>query len=150
MRVFFAVSLLLACMPAVAKPVLTVTCAEPEGPRTDFYRGKFEDKRDGFSGVTPTFIFDSEKPRSATVLFGPAAWAKDAGAKDSGAFEAAVIVRNSEQISLVASTGTHIIQLYTLFPKKGIAYFTLHKYLPFEDGVASATTLISKCTFSSN
>jgi hypothetical protein len=142
MRVFFAVSLLLACMPAVAKPVLTVTCAEPEGPRTD--------KRDGFSGVTPTFIFDSEKPRSATVLFGPAAWAKDAGAKDSGAFEAAVIVRNSEQISLVASTGTHIIQLYTLFPKKGIAYFTLHKYLPFEDGVASATTLISKCTFSSN
>ena len=96
------------------------------------------------------FIFNDDKPKSATVIFGPAANAKEIGVKDPGAFEAVVLVQNSEQVTLVTSTGTHIAQMYTLFPKKGIGYFTLHKHLPFQDGVASTATLVSKCEFVSS
>ena len=127
---------------------MTVTCTEPKGPRIDFYGGKFEEKQDGFAGVKPIFIFDDDKPSSATVIFGPAAWTKEYGYKRDGAFEAAVVVRNSEQITLIASTGTHIAQMYSLFPRNGIGYFTLHKYLPFQDGVASTATFVSRCEFS--
>ncbi len=126
---------------------MTVTCTEPNGPRVDFYGGRFEEKQDGFAGVKPTFIFTDDKPKSVTVIFGPAATARELGIKDAGAFEAAVVVQNSEQITLVASAGTHIAQMYSLYPKKGIGYFTLHKHLPYQDGVASTATLVSKCEF---
>ena len=50
---------------------MIVTCAEPNGPRVDFYGGKFEEKKDGFAGVKPIFTFDYDKPKSAIVTFGP-------------------------------------------------------------------------------
>ena len=147
MRIFKAVVVAAVCFSAQARPIMTVTCTEPTGPRVDFYGGRFEEKQDGFVGVKPMFIFNDDKPKLATVIFGPTATAKELGVKDAGAFEAAVVVQNSEQISLVASTGTHIAQMYSLFPKKGIGYFTLHKHVPFQDGVASTATLVSKCEF---
>ena len=147
MRILTGIVVLVMCFSAQARPVMTVTCNEPNGQRVDFYDRKFEEKQDGFAGVKPMFIFNDDKPSSAVVIFGPAAGVKELGLKDTGAFEAVVVVRNSEQITLVASTGTHIAQMYSLFPKKGIGYFTLHKYLPFQDGIASTATLISKCEF---
>jgi hypothetical protein len=144
MRLLTALVLVVLSFYVQARPVMTITCTEPSGPRTDYYGGKFEDKKDGFDSVTPTFIFDDEKPEQVTVIFGPAKWVKDAG-YDPGAFEATVLLKNSEQITMIASTGTHIGQMYSIFPEKGIGYFTLHKYLPFEGGVASTATLISKC-----
>ena len=147
MRTSIAFLAAITCLAAYARPILTVTCSEPNGPRIDFHGGKYEDKQDGFSGVRPTFIFNDDKPQHATVIFGPTASAKDMGYKDTGAFDAVVLVRNSDQITLIASTGTHIAQMYTLYPKKGIGYFTLHKHLPFQDGVASTATLLSKCEF---
>ena len=147
MRILTGIVVSAMCLSAQARPVMTVTCNEPNGQRVDFYSGKFEEKQDGFAGVKPTFIFNADNPRSATVIFSPASGAKEMGIKDSGAFEAVVVVRNSEQITLIASTGTHIAQMYSLFPKKRIGYFTLHKHLPFHDGIASTATLISKCEF---
>lgn len=147
MRTITFVVLGMACLSAQAKPTMTVTCSEPNGQRVDFYGGRFEDKQDGFAGIKPTFIFSDDNPKSATVIFGPASSARELGFRDPGAFEVVVVIQNDEQITLVASTGTHIAQMYSLYPKKGIGYFTLHKHLPFQDGVASTATLISKCEF---
>ena len=139
--------LLLYVPVAVAGANLVVTCSEPSGPRTDYYAGKFEHSQDGFAGVRPTFIFDDATPKVAIVVFGPSQHAVAIGVKDPGAFEAAVVVKTSEQISLVASTGSHIAQLYTLFPQKGQGFFTLHKHLSLFGGVASTATMFSKCEF---
>lgn len=144
MRLLTALVLVVLSFYVQAHPVMTITCTEPHGPRIDYHNGKFENTKDGFDDVTPTFIFNDEKPEQVTVLFGPAKWAKDAG-YDPGAFEATILLKNSEQITMTASTGTHIGQMYSIFPKKGLGYFTLHKYFPFGSGLASTTTLISKC-----
>lgn len=138
-----AIFLTLACCSAQARPVMTITCNEPNGTRTDFYEGEFQEEQDGFAGVTPTFIFDDKKPQLATVIFKPSGLAKAMGLKDSSAFN--IIVQNSDQITLVEATDTNLAQMYTLFPKKGIGYFTLHKYTAGRDGEASTGTLIAKC-----
>jgi hypothetical protein len=122
---------------------MTITCDEPNGTRTDFYEGEFQEEQDGFAGVSPTFIFDDKKPQLVTVLFKPAALAKEMGFKDSNTFK--IIVQNTDQITLVEASNTNIAQMYTLFPKQGIGYFTLHKYKAVRDGEASTGTLIAKC-----
>lgn len=131
----------------VARPVLTVSCTEPAGSRIDHYGGKFVEGQDGFTGVLPVFIFDDANRSQATVVFGPTRPAVSAGVRDTGAYEATVLVNTPEQITLMASTGTHIAQMYSLYPKAGLAYFTLHKHLPVQGGVASTATMVSKCEF---
>lgn len=138
-----ALFLMVACCTAQASTVMTITCDEPNGMRTDFYEGEFQEEQDGFAGVTPKFIFDDKKPQLVSVLFEPAALAKKMGFKDSSTFK--IIVQNTDQITMVEASNTNIAQMYTLFPKKGIGYFTLHKYTAVRDGEASAGTLIAKC-----
>jgi hypothetical protein len=142
-RTAAAFFLMIACGSAHARPVMTIACDEPNGTRTDFYEGEFQEEQDGFAGVTPKFIFDDKTPQLATVLFEPAALAKQMGFKDSSTFK--IIVQTTDQITLVEASNTNIAQMYTLFPKQGIGYFTLHKYMAVRDGEASTGTLIAKC-----
>lgn len=140
---FAAIILTAACFSVHARPVMTITCDEANGTRTDFYAGEFREEKDGFAGVKLKFIFNDKKSQLATVIFEPAATAKQMGFKDSKNFK--IIVQNTNQITMVDATNTNIAQMYTLFPKQGIGYFTLHKYTVVQGGEASAGTLISKC-----
>jgi hypothetical protein len=142
--VFAAIFLTLACFSAQARPVMTIQCDEPNGERIDFYEGDFEEKQDGFAGVEPKFIFDDKKPQIATVILEPANLAKEMGLKASSTFN--ILVQNTDQITMISSTDKNIVQMYTLFPKKGIGYFTLHKYTAtVREGEASTGTLVAKC-----
>lgn len=128
-----------------ANPVMTIACDEPTGQRTDFYAGDFEESDDGLVDVKPKVIFDSQKPQTATVLFEPKGMVEKLGLKSTSTFK--IMVQTTEQITMTATTDNNIAQMYTFFPKKGIGYFTLHKYnTAVRNGEASTGTLIAKCT----
>lgn len=143
-RTAAAVFLTVACFSAHARPVMTITCDEPNGTRTDFYEGDFQEQQDGLAGVTPRFVFDDTKPQIATAFYEPAAIAKQIGFKESIAFK--IIVQTTEQITMLAPPNEkNVVQMYSIFPKQGIGYFTIHRYMAVKDGEASAATLLTKC-----
>jgi hypothetical protein len=123
---------------------MTITCDAANGTRTDFFAGEFEQHPDGFDDIKPKFVFDAKNPKIATVTFEPAAIVKQLGLKDR--YEFNIILNNSDQITMVATEGSNIARMYTLFPKQGVGYFTRHKYLAVQGGDAGTRTLVSKCT----
>lgn len=142
-RSFAVIFLMGVCFSVQARPVMTITCDEPNGTRTDFYAGEFKEEHDGFAGIKPKFVFNSKKPQLVNFILEPAATAKKMGFKDTNILK--VIVQNTDQITMVAATDTNIAEMYTIFPKKGIGYFSLHKYTAVQDGEASTATFIAKC-----
>jgi hypothetical protein len=138
----------LACFSVQARPVMTITCDDANGTRTDFYAGEFEQKPDGFDDIKPKFVFDDKNPKAAIVTFEPVEIAKKMGFKAVNLFN--IIVQSTDQITMVAADATNVARMYTLFPKKGIGYFTRHKYDTASGGDASTRTLISKCNVVKN
>ena len=74
-----ALAVLVALPAAYSKPVLTVTCDEPEGLRFDYGEinlagdpppPEIKLSRDGFKGVNPTFLLNDTAPDILTVIFG--------------------------------------------------------------------------------
>ena len=127
-----------------ASPVMTIQCDEPNGTRTDFYGGEFQESHDGFAGVKPRILFDSKKAQNTTVLLEPADLAKQLGfKKTSNVFK--IASQNTDHISMVGHSDTTTTHLYTLYPKLGVGYFTIHHYADVHNGEASTATLIAKC-----
>ena len=142
----FLFSLLLASitLTANANPVMTVQCDEPNGTRTDFYAGQFRESQDGFAGVKPRILFDSKKAQNTTVLLEPADLAKQLGfKKTSNVFK--IVSQNTNHISMIGHSDTTTTHLYTIYPKLGIGYFTIHHYADLNNGEASTATLLAKC-----
>ena len=142
----FLFSLLLASITLTvnANPVMTVQCDEPNGTRTDFYAGQFRESQDGFAGVKPRILFDSKKAQNTTVLLEPADLAKQLGfKKTSNVFK--IVSQNTNHISMIGHSDTTTTHLYTIYPKLGIGYFTIHHYADLHNGEASTATLIAKC-----
>jgi hypothetical protein len=141
----FALMLLgIVSLNSHARTVMTVVCDEPNGSRLDFYAGEFREDQDGFAGIKPKFIFSDKKAQYATVLLEPADLAKKLGfKKTTNLFK--IILQDSEQITMVAPTDTHLAQMYSIFPKKGIGYFSIHRYNPVQNGEATNATLSTKC-----
>lgn len=140
-----AIFLFIACYSAQAKPVMTITCDEPNGTRTDFYAGEFKDDKDGFAGVTIKIIFDSKKPQQVKVLYEPAKLAKEIGIKNpTSIFK--IVAQNTDKVTIMGQPDTNNIHLYSLFPKLGIGYFTIHRYAQLRAVEASVGTLVGKCT----
>jgi hypothetical protein len=100
MRLLF---LLLAFFPlaAMCKPVLTATCGEPVGTRYDQENGVLLTKPDGFSGVTPVFILDDEKPKVITFIWGAAAWVQKELDQKVSAQEAVIVSTSKDKITAV-------------------------------------------------
>lgn len=136
--------LLTTCLTVHANTVMTVQCDEPNGTRTDFYAGEFKEIQDGFAGVKPRIVFDSKKAQNTTVLLEPADLAKQLGfKKTSNVFK--IASQNTDHISMVGHSDTTTTHLYTLYPKLGVGYFTIHHYANLHNGEASTATLIAKC-----
>lgn len=127
-----------------ASPVMTIQCDEPNGTRTDFYGGEFKESQDGFAGVKPRILFDSKKAQNTTVLLEPADLAKQLGfKKTSNVFK--IVSQNTDHISMIGHSDTTTTHLYTLYPKLGVGYFTIHRYANISNGEASTGTLVAKC-----
>lgn len=121
------VALMIFAPTALAKPVLTVTCSEPSGSRYDFVQGQLKQQPDGFSGATPVFVLDDSKPKNLTVIWGNAKWAKDAGIPPS-AEDASIQFANENMITAVFVDALGAVKMYSLYPEKGVVYFTQHRY----------------------
>jgi len=149
MRIFTFVWLLFVLDPAFAKPILTATCEEPIGSRFDQVSGKVEIRDDGFTGVRPVFILDDEKPGKLLFIWGPAQWAKDAGV-ETKALEAIIVSTTADKITAVRldDQAAGVMQMFSLYPAKGLIYFTQHRYLNAAGGVPNSSTYYARCRFS--
>ena len=148
-RTILSCCLLLATTLSNAKPVLTATCGEPVGTRYDQVNGEVVSKADGFTGVAPIFILDDENPKKLTFVWGPAAWARDELKLKANAQEAVVISITSDKITAVRVEGEGVTQMYSLYPGKGLVFFTQHRYIaPHMGGVPTTSSFYAKCAFS--
>jgi hypothetical protein len=133
---------------ATAKPILTATCGEPVGTRYDQENGVVRVKSDGFSGVNPVFIIDDEKLKTLTFIWGPAGWAKKELEMKANAQEAVIILFTEEKITAVRVEEQGVTQMYSLYPTKGLVFFTQHRYITFAGGVPTTSTFYARCSFS--
>ena len=139
-------ALLLIAATVHAKPVLTVTCAEPTGSRFDLVQGQLKHQPDAFSGATPVFVTDDSKPKSLIVVWGNAKWAKDMGIP-ANAEEASVQFASEEMITATFVDPLGSVKMYSLYPKQGLAYFTQHRYMNVMGGVPSNCSFFVNCVF---
>lgn len=144
-RTTAAIFLIIASFSIQAKPVMTIVCNEPNGTRTDFYAGEFKEDKDGFAGVSIKIVFDSKKAQQVAVRYEPAKLAKEIGIKNP-ASTFRVLAQNTDKISIMNQSDPNTIHLYSLFPKLGIGYFTIHRYAQLRTVEASVGTLVGKCT----
>ncbi len=147
MRTILACALLVSVV-AHAKPVLTATCGQPIGQRLDQVAGSIQSKSDGFDGVNPVFIIDDQKPKVVTYIWGPAEWARDVLKMKAAAQDALIVSATDDKITAVRLEGENIIQMYSLFPKKGLVLFSQHRYIDLAGGVPTVGMFHAKCTFS--
>lgn len=131
-----------------AKPILTVTCDEPTGTRYDQVHGKITQQPDGFAGIKPAFIVDDVKAKYVTVIWGDAKWARDAGIPSSNAEDALVLSIDDGRITAVIVDEYGAAKMYSLYPTKGLIYFSQHKYMNVMDGVPVSSSFYANCTFS--
>ena len=143
----FAFILIFASATCIAKPALTVLCEEPIGTRYDQVNGVVRIKTDGFTGVKPVFIFDDEKPKILTFIWGPAEWAqRELGVKPS-AQEANIISSTEEKITAIRIEEGGVTHMYSLYPSRSLIFFTQHRFITLTGGVPTSSTFYAKCTF---
>jgi len=139
--------LLLLAAPAIAfaqKPFVA-RCSEPTGTRYDQIEGKMQLQADGFTGVNPMFIVTADSPRKLTYLWGPAAWAKDALKLRENLMDAAIVDWSPEKITAIRVEPFGVTQMYSLYPTKGLVYFTQHRMIM--DGIPNTSTFYARCEF---
>lgn len=125
----------LALAPSIADCAraksLTVTCDEPTGPRLEIgtqpneSAPKVKTSTDSFTGVRPTFVFNSENSTELTVIFGsttPKGLPSGIAVAPSGV-QSKVVFMSDSQISALEEE-PYGIWIYSLFPKIGYGIFT--------------------------
>lgn len=170
-----SLAILLSSSPGFAAPLLTITCHEPKGRRVEYgvFPEEYVDAKvkakavpkptlredaDGYSGVHPTFIIDSLRPKSMTVLWGDSAQFDEAkGAARSlsipvqppAAREATILLFSDDQISAI-EVGPQNVAVHSFFPKLGTAYFSNHANLHFGGSWSESQSLSAPCEFGWN
>jgi hypothetical protein len=123
-------------------------CEEPKGTRVDYVEGQPRQQEDGFSGVNPIFILSTETPNRIKFLWGPAEWARDALKLKERIQEALIIDQTPEKVTAINVQPYGVTQMYSLYPTKGLVYFTQHRMIaPQMGGVPSAATFYATCSF---
>lgn len=124
-----------------AKPSLIVDCCDLKGMRFDSKNGQTKTSSDGITGFTSKFIFMTYNQDKVMVLWG-------------GSHEASVVRRTKNQITAVRAipsknpgmVAMDEVHMYSLYPQRGILYFTLHRYL--NNGVPNSASFYADCKFS--
>lgn len=145
---------LLLATPSAAKPILTITCYAPAGNRFDFGpppetwlqkrqpEPVLTEKRDGYTGVNPVFIIDSDRPKKMTVIWGDT---KTIPLQiPEKASEADILLLNENQITSV-QVFDRVVHTNSFFPKRRVGYFSSHSINLFD--VATAKSMAARCEF---
>ena len=130
---------------AYAQQILYARCGEPVGTRYDQVEGQVKQQADGFTGVNPTFIITKEAPKRLTFLWGPAAWAREAAQIRERLQDASVLEATPEKITAIRVEPGGVTQMYSLYPTKGLVYFTQHRFIMGQ--VPTASTYYATCEF---
>jgi len=138
---------LLGATQVAAQVVMSAACSEPIGVRYDQVKGKTERSDDEFAGVKPQFVLSKGEPLKLIVIW-PDSSALGAAAKQQ-AHEAAIIDISEDMVTAVALYERRV-NLYTLFPKKGIAFMSAHKTISLQGGIPSGSIFKLECKFEFN
>jgi hypothetical protein len=134
---------------ANAQQSFVARCSEPVGNRYDKVDGQVQQQADGFKNVNPVFFFSADSPDKLTFVWGSAAWARDALKLRDNLQVATTIYRSDDMISALLVDPKGASQIYSLFPRRGLVYFTQHRHIaPQMGGVPSAATFYAECDFS--
>jgi hypothetical protein len=138
------VSMMLAVSTGAQSQVMSAACSEPKGTRFDQVAAEVKQDSDGFAGVNPQFVISANNPKLLTVIW-PDTKSMGAAARQN-THEAAIIDSSPDMVTAVVLYEARV-NMYTLFPKKGIVYMSTHRQIPFGQGVANSALFYMLCKF---
>jgi hypothetical protein len=137
---------------ADAKPFLMATCADPQGSEISYGSGilelqdlRVETWRVEYPGAHPAFLIDDTQPNKMQITWGAPPSMAELGDDRDQTYEATILLSTDRQITAVRQLAT-AVWTYSLFPKLGTAYVSVHRYLPLGD-VSSNISLYALCQF---
>lgn len=145
---YLIIILIINCHNAIAEELMSASCSEPKGVRYDRVEGKTTLNDDGFSGVTPQFVLSKSNPSKLTVIW-PDSKNLGSNAKQQ-THEATILEINESMISAIVIYEQQRLNLYTLFPSKGVAFMSTHKNIPLQGGIPSGSLFKLDCKFEFN
>jgi hypothetical protein len=137
-------SLLIALSTAAQSQVMSAACSEPKGIRFDQIASEMKQDSDGFAGVNPQFVISANNPRRLTVIWPDT---KSMGAAARQNTHEAVIIDSSPEMVTAVMLYEASVNMYTLFPQKGIVYMSTHRQLPFGSGIPNGALFYMLCKF---
>jgi hypothetical protein len=152
-RVFLWLLLAVVCTATVdAKPILTATCADPQGSEMSYGSGLLElgDLRVEtwmmeYPGAHPVFLIDDAQPNRMLITWGYPPSVAELGGDQVQTYEATILLTTERQITAVRQLAA-TVWMYSLFPKLGMVYFSIHRHFPLGD-VGSSLSLHALCQF---
>jgi hypothetical protein len=139
--------LVVVCRVALAAPpLLTMTCADPQGTETSYGPGLLEirdltvDTRPmTLSGTHLTFVLEADQPQRLRVTWEPPPAARETATT----LDAMVIATTDDQITAVPQRAEGV-WMYSVFPKLGIGYVSAHNHVPF-GSTSRSLALYARC-----
>ena len=124
--------------------VLFAACSEPKGTRFDLTRGSVQQDSDAFAGVNPQFVIAASNSKRLSVIW-PDARALDSAARQN-AHEALIVDASPEMVTAIALHHERVT-MYTLYPKKGLVYMSMHRQINLGEGVANGSLFYMNCKY---
>lgn len=137
-------SLFLTVSTVAQSQVVSASCSEPKGTRFDQLAGEVKQNSDGFEGVHPQFVISANSPKLLTIIW-PDSKSMGAAARQN-AHEAVIISSSPDMVTAVMLYETRI-NMYTLFPRRGIVYMSTHRNLDVGQVVANGALFYMLCKF---
>ena len=152
-RVFLWLLLAVVCTATVeAKPLLTATCADPQGSEMSYGSGllglqdlRVETWMMEYSGARPVFLIDAAQPHQMRITWGYPPSVSELGGDEVQTYEATILLTTERQITAVRQLAA-TVWIYSLFPKLGVVYISVHRHFPLGD-VSSSLSLYALCQF---
>jgi len=135
-----------------AKPLLMATCADPQGSEINYGSGllelqglRMETWAVEYPGAHPAFLIDDAQPNKMRITWGAPPSMAELGDDRDQTYEATILLATDRQITAVRQLAT-TVWIYSLFPKLGAAYFSVHRSFPLGE-VSSSVSLYALCQF---
>lgn len=111
----------------------------------DFISGKFNTNEDAFKGVKPIFIYDANTPEKLTFVWGASKTVPRQVFPDE-ALDATIVYKSEDMITAVYVDRQGAVEVFSLYPKIGVVYFTQHKSMLFAT-IATTASFGCECVF---
>ena len=132
------------CAASAQSQLISAACSEPKGTRYDHVNGQTKQDSDGFSGINPQFVISANNPKRLTVIWPDTKSMGDSARQNT--HEALIIDSSPDMITAIILYDSRV-NMYTLFPKKGIAYMSTHRQINFGTEVPSGALFYMNCKF---